>query len=85
MGPCIVNQIESLSNKMRLYSVYYISVDTKQAKELYQFKNIKRKLYRTNGAIRYNKIYCKKSCLQICYKLNTVAYCWRAVYRYVIS
>jgi len=51
MDPCIVNQIESLSNKMRLYSVYYISVDTKQAKELYQFKNIKRKLYRTNGVI----------------------------------
>ena len=31
-------------------------IDTKQAKEIYQFKNIKRKLYRTNAAIWYNKI-----------------------------
>ena len=30
-------------------------IDAKQAKELYQFKNIKRKLYRTNAAIWYNK------------------------------
>jgi hypothetical protein len=30
-------------------------IDAKQAKELHQFKNIKRKLYRTNAAIWYNK------------------------------
>jgi len=30
-------------------------IDTKQAKEIYQFENIKRKLYRTNAAIWYNK------------------------------
>ena len=28
----------------------------KQAKEIYQYKNIKRKLYKTNAAIWYNKI-----------------------------
>ena len=29
--------------------------DTKQTKEIYQFKNIKKKLYRTNAAIWCNK------------------------------
>ena len=31
-------------------------VDAKQAKEIYQYKNIKGKLYKTNAAIWYNKI-----------------------------
>jgi hypothetical protein len=31
-------------------------IEAKQAKELYQFKNIKIKLYRTNATICYNKI-----------------------------
>jgi len=31
-------------------------IKAKQAKEIYQFKNTKRKLYRTNSAIWYNKI-----------------------------
>ena len=30
--------------------------DTKQARDIYNYKNIKRKLYRTNAAIWYNKI-----------------------------
>ena len=30
-------------------------IDTKQAKEIYHYKNTKRKLYRTNAAILYNK------------------------------
>jgi hypothetical protein len=30
--------------------------DTKQANEIYQYKNIKRKLYKTGTAIWYNKI-----------------------------
>ena len=30
-------------------------IDAKQAKDLYNYKNIKRKLYRTNAAIWYNK------------------------------
>jgi hypothetical protein len=29
--------------------------DVKQAKDIYNYKNIKRKLYRTNAAIWYNK------------------------------
>ena len=29
--------------------------DAKQAREIYNYKNIKRKLYRTNAAIWYNK------------------------------
>ena len=29
-------------------------IDAKQAKDLYNYKNIKRKLYRTNAAIWYN-------------------------------
>jgi len=33
--------------------------DAKQAKDIYLYKNIKRKLYKTNAAIRYNK-----TCLQ---------------------
>ena len=31
-------------------------IEAKQAKAIYQFKNSKRKLYRTNAAIWYNKI-----------------------------
>jgi len=31
-------------------------IDAQQAKLTYQYKNIKRKLYRTNAAIWYNKI-----------------------------
>ena len=34
--------------------------DAKEAKEIYNYKNIKRKLYRTNAAIWYNKIYRQK-------------------------
>ena len=30
--------------------------DAKQAREIYNYKNIKRNLYRTNAAIWYNKI-----------------------------
>jgi hypothetical protein len=30
--------------------------DAKQARDIYNYKNIKRKLYRTNAAIWYNKI-----------------------------
>jgi len=30
--------------------------DAKQTRDLYKYKNIKRKLYRTNTAIWYNKI-----------------------------
>ena len=30
-------------------------IDIKQAKEIYHYKNTKRKLYRTNAAIWYNK------------------------------
>jgi len=30
-------------------------IDAKQAKDVYNYKNIKRKLYRTNAAIWYNK------------------------------
>jgi len=30
-------------------------IDTKQAKEIYHYKNTKMKLYRTNAAIWYNK------------------------------
>ena len=30
-------------------------IDIKQAKEIYHYKNIKRKLYGTNAAIWYNK------------------------------
>jgi len=29
-------------------------IDAKQAKDIYNYKNIKRKLYRTNAAIWYN-------------------------------
>ena len=29
-------------------------IDAKQTKDLYNYKNIKRKLYRTNAAIWYN-------------------------------
>ena len=36
-------------------------IDTKQAKELYQVKNIKRKLYITNAAIWYNQTYSRPS------------------------
>jgi len=31
-------------------------VNVKQAKETYQYRNIKEKLYKTNAAIWYNKI-----------------------------
>ena len=31
-------------------------IDAQQAKLAYQYKNIKRKLYKTNAAIWYNKI-----------------------------
>jgi hypothetical protein len=31
-------------------------IDAKQAKDVYEFKNFKRKLYKTNAAIWYNKI-----------------------------
>jgi hypothetical protein len=31
-------------------------IDAKQAREIYQYKNIKDKLYRTNATIWYNKI-----------------------------
>jgi major membrane immunogen (membrane-anchored lipoprotein) len=31
-------------------------VDAKQAKETYQYRNIRGKLYKTNAAIWYNKI-----------------------------
>jgi hypothetical protein len=41
-------------------------IDTKQAKEIYQFKNIKRKLYRTNAAIWYNKICWQKQLTPKC-------------------
>jgi len=30
-------------------------INAKQAKEVYQYRNIKRKLYKTNAAIWYNK------------------------------
>jgi hypothetical protein len=30
-------------------------IEAKQAKEVFQYKNTKRKLYRTNAAICYNK------------------------------
>jgi len=30
-------------------------IDAKQANDIYHYKNIKRKLYRTNAAIWYNK------------------------------
>ena len=35
--------------------------DAKQARDIYNYKNIKRKLYRTNAAIWYNKI-CRHLC-----------------------
>jgi len=35
-------------------------IKAKQAKELYRYRNIKRKLYKTNAAIWYNKT-CRKS------------------------
>jgi len=31
-------------------------IDAKQAKETYQYENIKRKLYKVNAAIWYNKV-----------------------------
>jgi hypothetical protein len=34
--------------------------DAKQARDIYNYKNIKRKLYRMNAAIWYNKIYRQK-------------------------
>ena len=64
--------------------MYIKYIDAKQAKELYQFKNIKRKLYRTNAAIWYNKlcrqkrkaVYIKfKSCWTSCFALRAVVGC----------
>ena len=64
--------------------MYIKYIDAKQAKELYQFKNIKRKLYRTNAAIWYNKLcrqkrkamYIKfKSCWTSCFALRAVVGC----------
>jgi hypothetical protein len=40
--------------------------DAKQAREIYNYMNIKRKLYRTNAAIWYNKI-CKQKQLTPAY------------------
>jgi hypothetical protein len=40
-------------------------INAKQAKETYQYRNIKGKLYKTNAAIWYNKI-CREKQLAIC-------------------
>jgi len=39
-------------------------INAKQAKEVYQYRNIKRKLYKTNAAIWYNK-----TCSTVCQRL----------------
>ena len=41
--------------------------DAKQAREIYNYKNIKIKLYRTNAAIWYNKI-CRQKQLTPAYR-----------------
>ena len=38
-------------------------INAKQVKEVYQYRNIKRKLYKTNAAIWYNKT-CKQNQLK---------------------
>jgi len=38
-------------------------IEAKQAKEIYQYKNIKSKLYRTNAAIWYKKKTCRQKWL----------------------
>jgi len=41
-------------------------INAKQAKEVYQYRNIKRKLYKTNAAIWYNKT-CRQNQLKPTY------------------
>ena len=41
--------------------------EAKQTKEIYQYKNIKGKLYKTNAAIWYNKITRARGCIYSCY------------------
>jgi len=65
-------------------------INTKQANETYQYKNIKRKLYKTNAAIWYNKI-CRGVTNTRCYRYSCMRSWWwvevppetcRAVSRY---
>jgi hypothetical protein len=52
-------------------------VNAKQAKETYQYRNTKEKLYKTNTAIWYNNssiLLLLKSCLQTC-MTYTIADC----------
>jgi hypothetical protein len=45
--------------KVKMYGMNNIKfINARQAKEIYQYKNIKEKLHKTNAAIWYNKI-CK--------------------------
>jgi hypothetical protein len=39
-----------------MYTLYYLFVIARQAKEVYQYKNTQEKLHRTNAAIWYNKL-----------------------------
>ena len=48
-------------------------IDVQQAKLAYQYKNTKRKLYKANAAIWYNKIYRSKAMRRI---NAIVASCW---------